>query len=463
MSIVLDRVAVRVQVDGRAGPKTLLEDVSLDLSEQRIGVIGANGSGKSTLLRLLNGLVAPSSGSVLVGGADTVRAVREVRRRVGFVFTDPLSQLVMPTGREDVELSLRRSVRNAAERRRQAEATLDRFGLLPLADQSIYELSGGERQLLALAAVLAVGPEVLVLDEPSTLLDLRNRELLRRTLAGLGQQVILSTHDLELALRHGPGPGGPCRQDCVRRRSGGRRRPLPCAERGVPGIAAGDAAVSPGVAGFGAAVSGHGFLLANYAPGSSVVHRSPLWLKFLLVLGCGMASFLIVDWAVAAGVLALMCGVFLLSGAGAGRLWRAVRPVLPVLAAIGLFQWWQLGGPTAARIVLNVLVCVVAASILTATTPVQALLDGVASLARPFRRFGADPERFALTIAIMLRSIPFIAGAYSDVRDSARARGLERNPRALVLPVFITTVAFARQTGEALAARGLGEAEDRDG
>lgn len=200
MSIVLDRVAVRVHVNGRAEPKTLLDDVSLHLSEWRIGVIGANGSGKSTLLRLLNGLVAPSSGSVLVGGADTVRTVREVRRRVGFVFTDPLSQLVMPTGREDVELSLRRSVRNAAERRSQAEATLDRFGLLHLADQSIYELSGGERQLLALAAVLAVDPEVLVLDEPSTLLDLRNRELLRRTLAGLGQQVILSTHDLELAL-----------------------------------------------------------------------------------------------------------------------------------------------------------------------------------------------------------------------------------------------------------------------
>jgi biotin transport system permease protein len=157
-----------------------------------------------------------------------------------------------------------------------------------------------------------------------------------------------------------------------------------------------------------------------------------------------------------------MCVMFLLSGAGIARLVRAVRPVLPVLLAIGLFQWWQLGGPTAARIVLNVLVCVVAASILTATTPVQALLDGVASLARPFRRLGADPERFALTIAIMLRSIPFIAGAYADVRDSARARGLERNPRALVLPVFITTVAFARQTGEALAARGLGEAEDLD-
>lgn len=209
-------------------------------------------------------------------------------------------------------------------------------------------------------------------------------------------------------------------------------------------------------------MSAQGFLLANYAPGASVVHRTPLWLKFLLVLGCGMASFLVTEWLVAAGALGLLSGVFLLSGAGAARLLRAVRPALPVLLAIGAFQWWQLGGPTAARIVLNVLVCIVAASILTATTPVQRLLDGIAALAVPFRRFGADPERFALTIAIMLRSVPFIAGAFADVRDAARARGLERNPRALILPVFISTVAFARQTGDALAARGLGEAEDED-
>lgn len=199
-TISFQDTSVAVAIDSSPDPKTLLADVSLDLTEQRIGVIGANGSGKSTLLRLLNGLVQPTSGTVTVDGADTVRAVRAVRRQVGFVFTDPLSQLVMPTGREDVELSLRRSVRNGTERRRLAEAALDRFGLLGLADQSIYELSGGERQLMALAAVLAVNPSVLVLDEPSTLLDLRNRELLRRTLAGLEQQIVMSTHDLELAL-----------------------------------------------------------------------------------------------------------------------------------------------------------------------------------------------------------------------------------------------------------------------
>lgn len=199
-SISFSGVSVRVAVDGSDTPKTLLHDFSLELTERRIGVIGANGSGKSTLLRLINGLVEPTQGSVVVNGNNAVDAVRRVRGNVGFVFTDPLSQLVMPTGREDVELSLRRSIKNSTKRAARAETVLDRFGLLHLADQSIYELSGGERQLLALAAVLAVDPTVLVLDEPSTLLDLRNRELLRRTVAGLDQQVIMSTHDLDLAL-----------------------------------------------------------------------------------------------------------------------------------------------------------------------------------------------------------------------------------------------------------------------
>ncbi|MEV7456119.1 energy-coupling factor transporter transmembrane component T family protein [Pseudarthrobacter oxydans] len=205
---------------------------------------------------------------------------------------------------------------------------------------------------------------------------------------------------------------------------------------------------------------GHGFLLANYVPGHSLIHRAPLALKFLLVFGCGLASFIVVDWRVSLAVLAGLCALFLLTGAGLKKLWAAIRPLAAVLVVIGVFQWWMLGAPTAARIVLNILVCVVAASLLTATTPVQRLLDGVVRAAGPFKRFGADPERFALTIAIMLRSIPYIAGTFADVRDSARARGLERNPRALILPVFITSVAFARQTGEALAARGLGDAED---
>ncbi|WP_026552300.1 ABC transporter ATP-binding protein [Arthrobacter sp. H20] len=188
-----------VSVDGPVRQRQILEPVTLTLAERRIAVIGANGSGKSTLLKLINGLITPTAGRVVVEGLNTVNAGRAVRQRVGFVFTDPLSQLVMPTGREDVELSLRARVRRPADRRAAAISVLERFGLAPLADQSIYDLSGGERQLMALATVLAVNPDILVADEPTTLLDLRNERRVRSLFRTLDQQVVFTTHDLEFA------------------------------------------------------------------------------------------------------------------------------------------------------------------------------------------------------------------------------------------------------------------------
>lgn len=179
--------------------KQILAPVSLTLTEQRIAIIGANGSGKSTLLRLLNGLLLPTTGTVTTNGRSTHSDVAAVRRSVGFVFTDPLSQLVMPTPQEDLELSLRRQKLGKKDRREKALSILASYGLEHLAQSSIYELSGGERQLTALATVLAVDPEILVLDEPSTLLDLRNTRQLMQRLKNLPQQVIMSTHDLSLA------------------------------------------------------------------------------------------------------------------------------------------------------------------------------------------------------------------------------------------------------------------------
>ena len=198
----LEAATVTVPVDGSPGQRTrtILGPVDLVLTESRVTVIGANGSGKSTLLRLLNGLVTPTSGTVTVDALDTVRHGARVRRRVAFAFTDPISQLVMPTGREDVELSLRRLHRSRTDRRAAAERVLERFGLAPLADQSVYDLSGGERQLMALAVVLATEPGLLVLDEPTTLLDRRNTLRLRSLLDSLPQSVVVATHDLELAL-----------------------------------------------------------------------------------------------------------------------------------------------------------------------------------------------------------------------------------------------------------------------
>lgn len=179
--------------------RAILRDVTLDLAERRICVIGANGSGKSTFLRLLNGLRMPTRGRVVVAGHDTASQARKVRSQVAFIFSDPLAQLVMSTPVEDVELSLRPLVSGRAARREAAQALLRDRGIGHVAHQSIYDLSGGERQLVALTSVLAVNPSVLVADEPSTLLDLRNTVLIRRVLAGLPQQVIYSTHDLDFA------------------------------------------------------------------------------------------------------------------------------------------------------------------------------------------------------------------------------------------------------------------------
>lgn len=178
--------------------RTLLADVTVTLTERRIAVIGANGSGKSTLLRLINGLVVPSRGRVIVDGLDTMTDGAAVRRRVGFVFTDPLAQLVMPTPIEDVALSLRRTLPRAARRERAAEL-LAAYGLGHVQHSSVYDVSGGERQLIALVSVLAVEPAVVVADEPTTLLDLRNRNRIREELGRLDQQLVVATHDLEIA------------------------------------------------------------------------------------------------------------------------------------------------------------------------------------------------------------------------------------------------------------------------
>jgi biotin transport system ATP-binding protein len=124
-----------------------------------------------------------------------------VRRQVGFCFTDPSAQLVMPTCVEDVELSLRRTHKDARGRKAAALEVLERFGLADHADDSVHSLSGGQRQLLALAGVLAVGPAIVVADEPTTLLDLANTRRVADLLFGLEQQLILVTHDLDQARR----------------------------------------------------------------------------------------------------------------------------------------------------------------------------------------------------------------------------------------------------------------------
>ncbi|PUA80014.1 energy-coupling factor ABC transporter ATP-binding protein [Nocardioides currus] len=192
-----------IEVDGVShvypgGVEPVVRDVVVRLDEHRIGIVGANGSGKSTFARMLNGLVVPSAGTVTVDGLDTRGHGREVRKRVGFCFTNPDTQIVMPTVREDVAFGLRRRGLTKEEVAARVDEALARHGLGGLADHPAHLLSGGQKQLLALASILVTGPELLVMDEPTTLLDLRNTRRVADLVTELPQQVVLVTHDLDL-------------------------------------------------------------------------------------------------------------------------------------------------------------------------------------------------------------------------------------------------------------------------
>ncbi|MEU7629615.1 ABC transporter ATP-binding protein [Nocardia sp. NPDC049220] len=185
-------------VSHRYGDRTVLRDIDLCLCERRIGIIGANGCGKSTAARMINGLLTPTSGRVTVDGIDAARKGAQVRRKVGFVFTDPDTQIVMPTVAEDLAFSLRRTGLTKPEIVARVQEMLVRFGLEEHAEHPSHLLSGGQKQLLAIGAVLIRGPEVIVADEPTTLLDLRNTRVVAAALDSVDQQVIVVTHQLSL-------------------------------------------------------------------------------------------------------------------------------------------------------------------------------------------------------------------------------------------------------------------------
>ena len=192
---------MRISIEGvsvRFGQRTVLSDVSLELTEQRVGIVGTNGSGKSTFARLLNGLVRPDEGRVLVADLDTARNTRQVRRRVGFVFQDPDNQIVMPIVAEDMAFGLKNTGVPRQEIPARIRAQLTRFGIADLAERPCHALSGGEKQLVAVSSVLVMEPDIVVLDEPTTLLDLRNRNHILAAIDGMTQQVVVVTHDLDM-------------------------------------------------------------------------------------------------------------------------------------------------------------------------------------------------------------------------------------------------------------------------
>ncbi|SIR09529.1 biotin transport system ATP-binding protein [Rhizobium sp. RU20A] len=178
--------------------RVALSPLRLTLCERRIGVIGLNGSGKTTFAKLINGLVKPTSGHVTVDGLDTVSDADAVLGKVGFVFQNPQNQLIMPGVAEDLAFGLSGRGLSKAEIAARVEAMLASLGIADLAARRVHELSGGETQLVAMASVLVTGAEILILDEPTNQLDLKNRRQVVDAVAQLPQCVITVAHDLDL-------------------------------------------------------------------------------------------------------------------------------------------------------------------------------------------------------------------------------------------------------------------------
>ncbi|MEV4647107.1 ABC transporter ATP-binding protein [Saccharopolyspora sp. NPDC049357] len=169
---------------------------------ERVAVLGPNGAGKTTLTLHLNGVLRPTAGSISVGGMPVeTRHLKEIRRRVGLLFQDPDDQLFMPTVREDVAFGPANFGARGAELEQRVQEALDAVGMTEHAHRSPLHLSGGQRKRVALAAVLACRPELLVLDEPSANLEPVARRELAEVLLAVGGTTLMVTHDLPYALQ----------------------------------------------------------------------------------------------------------------------------------------------------------------------------------------------------------------------------------------------------------------------
>jgi cobalt/nickel transport system ATP-binding protein len=172
---------------------------------ESVGLVGANGAGKSTMLLALTGLVIPTAGTVNVGGTLLSKStVGEVRRRMGFVFQDPEDQLFMPTVFDDVAFGPMNQGLSAEEIPARVEQALLGVGASHLAERPTHRLSGGEKRAVAIATVLSMLPDILVMDEPSSGLDPRGRRLLIGLLKDFTHTRLIATHDLDLVMETCP-------------------------------------------------------------------------------------------------------------------------------------------------------------------------------------------------------------------------------------------------------------------
>ncbi|PFG33382.1 energy-coupling factor transporter transmembrane component T family protein [Sanguibacter antarcticus] len=195
--------------------------------------------------------------------------------------------------------------------------------------------------------------------------------------------------------------------------------------------------------------------LGLYSPHATWLHALSPGDKLGAVAAASIALTFVHDPRLAVGALTVSLLVLASARVPARATVRALAPIMIAAVGIGLYQWWSQGWEMAVVTSGTLATLVVLATVVTATTRTDRMLDALVRLAGPLRRIGLDPEVLALAVALMLRTIPALIELVGEVRDAARARGLDRDPRALLVPFALRTVARAQATGDALTARGI--------
>lgn len=196
-------------------------------------------------------------------------------------------------------------------------------------------------------------------------------------------------------------------------------------------------------------------LLGAHRTARTPLDRAPVGAKLAGLALLGVAVVATRGVPASLGLLALTVVLAVVAALPPRATLRGLLPVLVTALLAGAYQAWARGWGPAVEVVADLLTLVLAAAVVTTTTPADRLLDALSAAARPLRRVGVPPDTVALAVALVLRSVPEIARTVHEVRDAARARGAERDPRVWLTPAVLRVVGRARDLGEALAARGI--------
>ena len=183
------------------GEKAVVENLSFSIRKgETVGLIGANGAGKSTIMKLMLGLIS-GSGQIRVDGLPINREnLAQIRKKIGFVLQDSDNQMFMPTVYEDMIFGPRNYGLSKAETEKRVDEVLAQLGLQDLKHRHNHKISGGEKRMAAIATILAMEPEMILMDEPSTALDPVNRRTVINTINRLPQTKLIASHDLDMIL-----------------------------------------------------------------------------------------------------------------------------------------------------------------------------------------------------------------------------------------------------------------------